>query len=295
MNIIDRWNHFMTSAFSYETSFIMICTYIIVGLLGLVIGSFLNVVIYRVPEGMSISYPPSHCTKCNYKLKWYDNIPVISYIILKGKCRSCKEHISFRYTLVELGNMVLYLLCVYMFFDAKQGGIANRGNVYMIPYTILCMIACSTLLCIAFIDLEHTYIPDRFQIILASLGLIAIICNFIGFNDGISWLDRVIGAAGSLALFVIIYFAGMLAYKREAMGIGDIKLVTAAGLLLGWKNMILAVLIGALVGAIVLSILRRVRNDEKEHEYPLGPFLAFGILIAMFFGDSIINAYLTLL
>ena len=90
----------------------LVFTYVLTGLLGLCIGSFLNVVIYRVPLGMSVVYPPSHCPKCDYKLKWYDNIPVLSYCLLGGKCRSCGEHISFRYTVVELANMLLWLASV---------------------------------------------------------------------------------------------------------------------------------------------------------------------------------------
>lgn len=293
MNGIEKFIYYVGVNMPIEhKTYYMICIYILAGLLGAVIGSFLNVVIYRIPAGLSLSMPPSHCPQCKSKIKWYDNIPIVSYILLGAKCRNCKVHIPIRYTIVEATNMILYLLCAFVFIG---GGSFTPGiSIESAVYGILCMLACSVLLCVAFIDLEHTYIPDRLQIILASLGVLAIVANLIGFNDGISWLDRVIGAGGSLVLFLIIYFVGMLVYKREAMGIGDIKLVTAAGLLLGWKNMIVAIFIGVLVGAIVLAVVRRARDDEKQHEYPFGPFLVIGMLIAMFAGEFIIKAYLTL-
>lgn len=297
MTAIINWLN--TPMFVGEQKMYVIAAYIFAGLIGLVIGSFLNVVIYRVPNGMSIAMPPSHCPNCDYKLKWYDNIPVLSYIILGGKCRSCKQKISFRYTVVELLNMLLWILCVFVFVDNKGHGELIRINEYFnrpgLAYAVIAMITCSVLLCVAFIDLEHTFIPDRFQVILGVLGVLAIVCNLLGFNDGITWLERVIGALGSLLLFLIIYFGGKLAFKKEAMGIGDIKLVTVVGLILGWKNMIVALFIGFLVGAVVMVIAKRVRNDEAFHEYPFGPFLALGMLIALFFGSNIINAYLSLI
>lgn len=283
--------------FEADQQVYLIFSYIFAGLIGLVVGSFLNVVIYRVPNNMSVNFPASHCPNCQYKLKWYDNIPVLSYIMLGGKCRCCHEKISIRYTIVEILNMVLWLLCVFVFLDnhGTGAGLYKYFNRPGFAYAIIAMIACSVLVCVAFIDLEHTYIPDRFQVILGVLGVLAILCNLAGFNDGITWLDRLIGAGGSLVLFLLIYFGGMLIYKREAMGLGDVKLVTVVGLLIGWKNMIPALFIGFLVGAIVLVIARRVRDDEKYHEYPFGPFLVLGMLVGMMFGDSIIQAYLGLL
>jgi leader peptidase (prepilin peptidase)/N-methyltransferase len=142
-------------------NYIIIVTYILAGLIGLCVGSFLNVVIYRVPNGMNISKPASHCTKCGYELRWYDNIPILSYLMLGGKCRKCKEHISIRYTLVEIFNMLLWLLSVYLFFEES------------IVYCIISMIASSLLICIFFIDLEHMLIFNRFSISIAILGIIA--------------------------------------------------------------------------------------------------------------------------
>ena len=141
----------------------MIVVYVLAGLLGLCVGSFLNVVIYRVPNGMSIATPPSHCPKCGYRLRAVDNIPVLSYVFLGGKCHNCKEHISFRYTAVELLNMALWLLCVLIFWKKS------------IVYACMAAAACSVFICIAFIDLEHQLIFDRFIITLFVLGVVAII------------------------------------------------------------------------------------------------------------------------
>lgn len=288
---------FLSKSVWYTDKLWLVVFYVIAGIFGLIIGSFLNVVIYRVPEGMSIAFPPSHCPKCNYKLKWYDNIPVLSYIMLGGKCRSCKEKISIRYTIVELLNMLLWILCVAAFLN-KSGTSEVTRLVYVdynkLAYAVIAMITCSIFLCVAFIDLKHTFIPDRFQVMLGILGLLAIASNFAGFNDGITWQERVIGAVGAFALFLIIYFGGKAVYKREAMGFGDVKLVAVSGLIIGWKNMILAVLIAAIVASVVLVIARRVRDDEKYHEYPFGPFLVLGMIIAMMAGTPIINAYLSL-
>ena len=298
MSFIERFVYSMSHMFDDEAGFILILSYILVGLLGAIIGSFLNVVIYRLPNKMSLSFPPSHCPKCNYKLKWYDNIPIISYIILGGKCRKCKAPISFRYTAVEFLNMALWILCVYVFLDGKTSPVSL--NAPQFAYMIICMIAISVFLCMAFIDLEHTYIPDGMQITIGVLAAIALCLDFtnargLGFNDGIMWYDRLIGCGGALVLFLLIYLGGYLAYKREAMGIGDIKLVAVAGLLLGWQSMIVALIIGAVTAAIVMVIARKVRNDEKNHEYPLGPFLVTGILVAMFAGQKLFELYTSLM
>ena len=141
--------------------------------IGLCIGSYLNVVIYRVPLKMSTAYPPSHCPGCSSPIKWYDNIPILSYIILGGKCRNCGCRISPRYMLVEAANMLLWVACALIHGPDS------------LPWAVISSIACSVLLCIAFIDLEHMIIPDRFQIILLVLGGIAIGASFF-HEDSVS-------------------------------------------------------------------------------------------------------------
>lgn len=262
----------------------LVFTYILTGLLGLCIGSFLNVVIYWVPLGMSVVYPPSHCPKCDYKLKWYDNIPVISYCMLGGKCRSCGGHISFRYTAVELANMILWLASVALFFSLDAYGIIK---------TVCAMVLSSVLICVFFIDLEHKIIPDRFSVILAVLGVVLTVSDAL-LTDG-RWTDHLIGLAVGGGFFLLIYYLALWIYKREGLGFGDVKLMAAAGLYLGWIGTFIAVLIGSVAGSVILLIIRRRKSSERFTEYPFAPFLAFGILMAALFGDALTSWYLGLL
>ncbi len=261
----------------YE-EFVMLCVYILSGIVGLCVGSFLNVVIYRVPNGMNLAKPDSHCTTCDYVLRWYDNIPVLSYIILGGRCRKCGEKISPRYMIVEIVNAVLWLLSAHLFWEQSP------------VYALVCAIVLSTLVCIFFIDLEHLLIFNRFIIIVGVAGIVAI------FFDGYAeWYDHLIGAAVFGGGFALIYYAALWILKREGIGFGDVKLALVAGLLLGWQRMLLAMLIASVSASIILLILKRVRGDEEGHEYPFGPFLAVGIGGAMLFGAPIIEWYLSLL
>lgn len=259
-------------------TYFTVVTYVMAGLFGICVGSFLNVVIYRVPEGMSLAEPPSHCPQCGYQLKWYDNIPVLSYFVLGGKCRSCKSHIPFRYTAVEIGNMVLWLGCVWAFWkDAPV-------------YACIAMAACSVALCVAFIDLEHLIIYDRFQLMLLALGVAAVF-----FDGSKPWWSHVIGGLGGFAAFWLFAGLGEKMFGQEALGGGDVKLVGCMGLLLGWEKLLLAVLLASVSASVLLVCLRHARGDEKQREYPLGPFLAAGMLAAMLFGEQIIGWYVGLL
>lgn len=258
--------------------YVFICACVLAGLLGVCVGSFLNVVIYRLPREMSLSRPGSHCTKCNYSLKWYDNIPVLSWIILGGRCRKCREPISVRYTVVELMNMALWLLSVLMFWKSSP------------VYAVTSAIVCSALICIFFIDLENMLIFNRFIILVALGGVVAI------FFDGYTKpLDHVIGALAGGGILMLLYFGAIALLKREAMGFADVKLVAAAGLLLGWQRLILAMLIGSLVGSVVMLTLNRVNDKEKDAEYPFGPFICGGVLVALFAGEVILNWYVGLI
>ena len=258
--------------------YIFACASVLAGILGLCVGSFLNVVIYRLPREMSLAKPSSHCTKCNYSLKWYDNIPVLSWIILGGRCRKCREPISVRYTAVELANMAFWLLSVLLFFRESP------------IYAVTSAIVCSALICIFFIDLEHMLIYNRFIIIIAAGG--ALTTFYDGYTDPI---DHIIGALAGGGVLALLYFGAMLIMKREAMGLADVKLVAAAGLLLGWQRLILAILIGSVVGSIVMVAMNRVKNKEKDTEYPFGPFICGGVLLALFAGEPILTWYVNLI
>ena len=261
--------------------YIEIVAYVMFAIVGLCVGSFLNVVIYRVPNKMNLAFPASHCTTCDYTLKWYDNIPVLSYLMLGGKCRSCKQRISPRYMLVEIFNALLWTLSVLMFWDSTA-----EGRIYAITAAVLS----SVLICIFFIDLEHMLIFNRFTIIVAVSGLSTM------FTDSFTeWYDHLIGALAGGAVFLAIYFGAILILKREGLGFGDVKLAAAAGFALGWQKLILAMLIASVVGSVVLLLLKLIRKDEKSTEYPFGPFMSAGILLALFFGSPVINWYLGLI
>lgn len=257
-----------------------IVIYTFVAIIGLCVGSFLNVVIYRVPLGMSVAFPGSHCPKCDYELRWYDNIPVLSYLILKGKCRKCHEPISIRYTLVEIANMVLWLVCAILFWKESPESIILACSA---------MIVCSVLICIFFIDLEHMLIFNRFTITVALMGIVAM------FLDDYTIWDHVIGGASGALLFVGLYFGAILVLKKEGFGWGDVKLVAAAGLLLGWQRLILAMLVASILGSVVLVVIKLINKDENGKEYPFAPFIVVGIMTALLFGTPIINWYLQLI
>lgn len=256
----------------------IIAVYILAGLIGLCVGSFLNVVIYRVPEKMSIVKPASHCPKCGYVLRWYDNIPILSYLILGGKCRSCKQHISFRYTLVEVLNMLLWMVCVWRFWDWSTFGII---------YACLTMAACSVTLCIAVIDFEHEIILDRFQIALFVIAVAAIF-----FDKQTVWWEKLIGMGVNGVLFLAVYYIGRLIHKRDVLGGGDVKFAATMGLLLGWKNLLLGMLVATITGSIVLLTIRVLKKQDREKEYPFAPFLVLGTLVGLLFGTPIVNAYI---
>lgn len=258
-------------------NFYLIIAYVLSGVVGLCVGSFLNVVIYRLPNGMSLSRPSSHCPKCKYQLRWYDNIPVLSYIMLGGKCRSCKTHISFRYTAVEIANTVLWLLCALLFWKES------------IPLACIYMIVCSIFICIFFIDLEHQIIPDRFQIMLSVLGIASIF-----FDAGYGWVSHVIGGVAGFLVFFLISRGFERITGREGLGGGDVKLAGAVGLLLGWERLLLGLLISTVPAAVIMSVALRGKEGEGR-QFPFGPFLVVGFGISMLFGAQIISWYLSLL
>lgn len=261
--------------------------YIFVAIFGLIIGSFLNVIIYRVPNNISIIKPNSHCPNCKHPIAWYDNIPIFSYLFLKGKCRYCKAKISPIYIIVEFLNMVLWLISALLFW---------KSSVLM---AIIFMITSSILLVVAMIDAEHQIIPDRFQIMLLILGIVSCI-----FLVDIPFTDRLWGLALGGGLFLLLYGISYIFLKREAMGFGDVKLMAVCGLILGWQKIFLAILIGSILGSIILLIINKqeinknideTKNVSKSKQYPFAPFLVFGVVCSMFLGDIIINFYSSLI
>ena len=235
-------------------------------LLGLAVGSFLNVVIYRVPNGLSVVKGRSFCPSCRHKLGVLDLVPVFSYVSLRGKCKHCSAPIGIIYPVVEALNAVLYFLAYWQF------GISFKllSSMVIIP----------CLLCLSFIDAEHGIIPDRFNIIIAVCALaIAIFAEPI-------WIERLIGAV------VFCGFLALIAWLTKGMGWGDVKLFAACGFLLGWKLMLLCVIISSVTASLFSLILMAFRRVSKKDTIPFGPFIAFATLICYLFGNQIIDAYL---
>lgn len=237
---------------------------------GLIFGSFLNVLIYRIPLGLDVVKGRSFCPNCNHKLNWLDLFPVFSFLFLKGKCRYCNSPISPRYPAVEMLNALCYV-GVYLIF-----GIHISALVYWV--------ICSCLIVLSFIDLDKGLIPDRFNIIIGACGILMAV-----FVRDLPLLDRIIGlAAISIPVLVIAILTG-------GMGMGDVKLLAACGFLLGWKLIVFAFLTASVTAAVYAVIMMIRKAAHKNSEIPFGPFIAAGVLSAIFFGNSIITAYLNLI
>lgn len=244
----------------------LIFLYIVVFLYGLVIGSFLNVLIYRIPKKENIAVVRSHCMNCDYQLKWYDLVPLFSWLFLRGKCRKCGQKISVQYPIVEASNAILYLLVFYRY------GLSVESLLYCLLF--------SALLALSVIDFRTYEIPVGFNYFILILGLIRVATDYT------NWLNYVIGFfAVSAVLFLIIVVS-----KGRAMGGGDMKLMATCGLLIGWKLIILAFLLGCILGSIIHII--RMRVSGEDHVLALGPYLSMGVALAVLFGNQWINWYL---
>lgn len=241
----------------------------IVFLYGIIIGSFLNVCIYRLPKKENIVTTRSHCMQCGYQLKWYDLIPLFSWLMLGGRCRKCKAKISVQYPIIEALNGVLYLLVFARF------GVSIECLLY-------CLLA-SALIVLSVIDFRTYEIPFGINVFIAGLGLVR------SLTDLSNWAEYVIGFfAVSLFLYVIY-----LLTRGRGIGGGDIKLMAASGLLLGWQCNILAFLLGCIIGSVCHVI--RMRVTKAEHVLALGPYLSIGIFLCAMWGRELINWYLSML
>ncbi len=249
--------------------------YVFSALLGVCVGSFLNVVIYRLPNGMSLIRPASHCPSCGEKIRWYDNIPLLSWLILRGRCRHCGERISPRYFLVELLCGLLWVC------SALKFGFS--------PMTLVADVALSALLAQVFVDFEHMILLDSLTLTLALCGVAAIFAD-----PSVLWWERLIGGFGGGLLLFGLGFVISKAVKREALGFGDVKLTAAAGLLLGWKNLALGLFLAAVLGVFYLLGKKIAGRYDREEAFPFGPFLAAAFALCLFFGTDLINWYLGL-
>jgi len=264
----------------------------LLGLLGLLIGSFLNVVIYRLPvileaqwkaecadlsgkelpaaETFNLMVPRSRCQKCNHQLSWYENIPVLSYLMLRGKCKHCSTPISVRYPLVELVTGGLFFFCAWR-WGLTSAALAWSG--FAAALITLCMI-----------DWDTTLLPDNITLPFVWAGLIA---SAVGFTH-VTLADSLWGAVGGYMSLWLVYWGFKLATGKEGMGFGDFKLFAALGAWFGWQALIPIILMASVIGAII-GIAMKFSSGLREGGYiPFGPFLAGAGLTAMVFGPQAI-------
>ncbi len=271
-------------------------------LFGLLVGSFLNVVIHRIPKMMEATWrqearelleqpapkgeetppifnlvtPGSHCPHCNHRIRWYENVPVVSWALLKGRCSGCKAPISKRYPIIELLTALVAGLCAWRFgYD---------------PWLIFMLYGSFTLLALAVIDLDTTLLPDDLTYPLLWAGLLAAV---LGISP-VSLSDAVIGAmAGYLALWSL-YWVFKLLTGKEGMGYGDFKLLAALGAWLGWQYLPVVVLLSSVVGLVFAVSMMASGSVKRDQGIPFGPYLAIAGWIALLWGEAIVSSYLGL-
>jgi leader peptidase (prepilin peptidase)/N-methyltransferase len=237
---------------------------------GLVVGSFLNVVAARLPQKRSVARGRSECGSCGTQLAWYDNVPLVSYLILRGRCRTCGVHISFRYFAVELATALLIAACFAQFGLTAEAFVAALFSASMVV--------------LAAIDVEHRILPDRIVLPVAAIVLAAQIALYP--DQALEWLLAGLALAGFL-------FGALLVYPR-GMGMGDVKLALLMGFMLG-KEVAVAMMVALLTSlAVSVVILARHGVQARKQAIPFGPFLAFGSIVALFGGEWLLDAYLDL-
>lgn len=247
--------------------------YILIVVLGLVIGSFLNVCIYRIPLEESIAFPPSHCAKCEHKLSPLDLIPIFSYIFIKGRCSYCNEKISIRYPLIESINTILYLI-VYLKFGL---------TLIALKYCLLV----SILIVIGMIDYDTQFVFTSTTVFGGIIGIIFIIIQAIVYKSGV--LDLIIGGVVGFGII------GLIVFLTKGMGEGDIEIAIVCGLFLGIKGILLGLFLSIIIGGIVGVIILALKLKKAKEKIAFGPFIAIGSLISMLWGTEILKFYWSLL
>lgn len=244
-------------------------------IIGAVVGSFLNVCICRIPEGKSIVSPPSACPRCGQGIRWYDNVPILSFLLLRAKCRSCGEPITWRYPMVEALNGLLFVLMLHRF-----------GLSPLLPGMLL---LASSLVVVTFIDIDHQIIPDRISLSGIPIGFAVSFAT--GYPGWLSSLIGIVAGGGSLLLIAELYerFSG-----KESMGGGDVKLLAMLGAFLGWKSVPFIIFAGSLGGSLVGVPVMLMQKEGRDFKIPFGPFLAVAALLYMLAGEEIIRWYFSL-
>lgn len=243
--------------------------YIIIFLFGIAIGSFLNVCIYRIPEKQNIATVRSHCMSCGYTLKWYDLIPLFSYLALRGRCRKCKAKLSVQYPLIEALNGILYLTVFAVY------GFSIDSLLYCLLF--------SALLLLSVIDFRTYEIPLGINLFILAIGLVRVMADLS------HWLEYGAGLLSVSAFLLVIYAVT----KGKGIGGGDVKLMAACGLVVGWKLIILAFLTACVLGSVCHLI--RMKVSGAGHVLAMGPYLSLGTMLAVLWGNQFIKWYVSTL
>jgi leader peptidase (prepilin peptidase) / N-methyltransferase len=271
----------------------MIPIAIAVFLFGLIIGSFLNVCILRIPLSESVVLPASHCPKCGTSIKPYDNIPVVSWLVLAGRCRKCKVRISAMYPMVELATGLLFVACYLVFGPSAEALKWTIFGALMIVLTIT--------------DMRERILPDKVNFVGLALGLI--LSLFTRPVDGtalwlanrlfafpppeaaLSFADALIGAGAASGLLWLVAEGYFRARGREGMGLGDVKMMAMAGAFLGVQRALLTILLGSLLGSIIGMAVIAIGRKGRDFELPFGTFLGAGAMLVVFFGSAALDWY----
>lgn len=257
----------------------MIYLYLLVALFGLAIGSFLNVVIWRVPRGESVVSPPSACPRCGHAIRARDNVPVLSWILLRGRCRDCGEPISPRYPLVEAATGVLFVLVLARF------GVTVELAAFLV--------AAAVALALTLIDLDTRRLPD-----VLTLGVVPVLVVLLAVASAVSgdWSAFWRGLAGAGALFA--FYFGLLVIYPSGMGFGDVKFALSLGLAMGyigWGALVVGAFAAFLLGGVLSIVLLALGKATRKSGLPFGPWMALGAAVGIGFGEQIADAYLSLL
>jgi leader peptidase (prepilin peptidase)/N-methyltransferase len=241
------------------------------GLLGACIGSFLNVVIYRLPLGQSLVSPPSRCPQCGYRLAWFDNLPIVGWLLLGGRCRKCRNRISIQYPLVELITALLFVLVVWL---------TPAGPLLVSRLLLVCI-----LIALFGIDLEHQILPNSITLPGIVAGLLLSVIASPGLRDA---LIGVVLGAGILYAIAWAYYWWR---REEGLGMGDVKMLAMIGAFLGWKAVLVTLVLSSFAGTLIGVALIAAQRGGMKLALPFGTFLALGAVVAMFAGEPIVNWY----
>ncbi len=246
--------------------------YMLLFIVGLVIGSFLNVCILRIPHGRSVIRPGSHCPQCRRPIRWFDNVPLLNFLWLRARCRWCGGKISWRYPLVECLNGVGYLGIVYKF------GLSRSALVYALFL--------SALLVVMMIDLDHLIIPDVISLPGLVIGFFA-----SAFVLPLGWVGSLLGMASGGGILWMLAVLSPYLFGKEGLGGGDIKLLAMIGAFLGWQHALMTLFLASFAGAVVGSGLMIFRGVERGQYIPFGPFLVSGAVLSLFFYQDAFGLY----